>query len=145
MIDAIRAYLDAALYSDAPSLRALAAALDGLATAYNLAPEGDVTDTEADAPSTDAIAIGRLVSERFPTFGFYALANPLNPLQDTPLCGDAVDDTEEIASDLMEVVWLWENVGPDDAHWQFRWGYENHWGEHLRDLQRYLYAQLFRT
>ena len=53
--------------------------------------------------------------------------------------GDGISDVAEIGQDLMEVLWLLENVGADDAVWMYRWGYHHHWGGHLHNLRRYLH------
>lgn len=52
----------------------------------------------------------------------------------------AVGDLVEIAADLMEVLWLFDNASENDAIWQFRWGYRHHWGRHLHELRVYLHA-----
>ena len=57
--------------------------------------------------------------------------------------GDAIDDLCDIANDLSEVLWRWEHLGADDAHWYLRLMYM-HWGWHMRELQSFLHAHLVR-
>jgi hypothetical protein len=50
----------------------------------------------------------------------------------------AADDIADIARDLYETKWRWENNSPEDGLWYFTFSYDNHWAEHLRGFQRYL-------
>jgi len=56
---------------------------------------------------------------------------------------DAADDLEDIRSEMSETAWRWENIGPADAAWYFRFSYEHHWGRHLQGLRSYVHALLF--
>ena len=120
----------------------LAAQLDQLAQAYHDCPDGDVTDVDFDVPrrgnETHAI-----VRQRFPDFGLYAVADPLSPVDDEPLTASAIDDLGDIINDLFEAVDTYETLGPDDAHWIFRFSYQSHWGAHLRRLAVYLHFKQF--
>ena len=80
----------------------------------------------------------------FPSLGFYSVADPLAEPGEKcePLVGDAIDDLADIACDLQEVIWRWENTSREDAIWLFRFNYRTHWGEHARQLQVYLHALL---
>lgn len=55
--------------------------------------------------------------------------------------GDAVDDLADIAMDLAGVAWRFEHTSAADALWHYEHLYRIHWGEHLRDLQRFLHEQ----
>ena len=59
------------------------------------------------------------------------------------MLGDAIDDLGDIANELGETLWRWDHLGPDDAHRHFRQMFF-HWGSHLRELQSFLNAYLFR-
>lgn len=81
-------------------------------------------------------------SERFPRLGLYNVALPVVMAPEGRVhlgVGDAVDDVVDIAGDLSEVVWLFENVSVHDALWGFCRSYDTHWGEHLRCLQLFLH------
>lgn len=128
---------------DPPSDEQLARALDELVMAYHDAPEGFPADDDREPPREDVrVRLARL-GRRFPEYGFYALADPTEPLNEEGLVGDAIDDLADIAGDLEEVVWRHENLGPDDAHWHFKLGFRSHWGTHLRDLSGYLHARIW--
>lgn len=40
----------------------------------------------------------------------------------------------------MEVLWLFENADENDAIWDFRFGYQTHWGRHLHEMRVYLHS-----
>lgn len=115
-------------------------ALDRLALAVHLA---DYTSDEGEAPTKKYEEVREMVSPRFPDCGFYNVALDIstNIGEGELAVGDAIDDICDIAGDLEEVLWCWENTSIDDALWHFKESYGYHWGKHLRDLQLYLYAK----
>jgi hypothetical protein len=123
------------------NIRALELALDQLALAYHAA--NDVFENgHPDPIAQDYNQLRQLATTRFPKFGLYNVASKLTEqiTEAEMQVGDAMDDIADIARDLSEVVWCWEHNSEKDALWHFRFGYENHWGEHLRNLQKYLYT-----
>jgi hypothetical protein len=125
--------------SPPPTLLHLAKALDNLVLAYH-----ETSDIE---PESDTL--GERIKERplleragqaFPELGFYALVDPVGG-PDQP-CGmsDAIGNLAEIAVDLIEILWLFDHHSHNDAVWQFRWGYQFHWGRHLHEVRIYLHA-----
>jgi len=115
--------------------------LDCLAMAYYFSAV-PVTSEEKEAPAVDWQSIYRTVGSLFPNYGYYntTLDISINVGQTDIGTGDAIDDISDIAADMYEVRWLWDNASAESALWQFHWGYENHWGDHLRNLQLYLKA-----
>ncbi|HET9428290.1 MAG TPA: hypothetical protein VFO69_08020, partial [Allosphingosinicella sp.] len=77
---------------------------------------------------------------RFPEYGLYPVAEPMDQIDQELGMADAIDDLADLTLDMREVVWLADNVGLDDAHWAFRLHYF-HWGEHARRLATYLFAR----
>lgn len=145
-IAAARHFLRALRQGPPPSDTELAQALDELAVAYHQAPEGDPADDESDPPGAEyADYKERYASlrERFSGLGLYAVADPTEPVNEEPLVGDAIDDLADIEGDLQNVLWRFENLGPNDAHWHFRFLYQIHWGRHLRELSQYLHAKIW--
>ena len=120
---------------------ALIEILDRLAVAVHRSSPGDVTD-DRDAPRQDYKSMRALATERFPNYGLYGAGRLLETgKEDELLVGDAIDDITDIALDLHEAAWTWDNIGPEDGLWVFRFGFDSHWGQHLRELQAYLHLE----
>ena len=146
MLIAIHSFLDTALKAEPPSVEALARDLDRLALAYAETPPGDPSEDERTPPRLDYVTTRDVVRERFSDLGFYGVVfDPLRVPPEEPVIGDAVDDIADIIGDLSEVLWRYETLGIDDANWDFRFGYEIHWGRHLHELRFYLYVKRFRS
>ena len=116
--------------------RTLARLLDELAVAVHGSEDaGPWVPGGGEAPSFDYHEARGLASRCFPDFGYYQ-APSLELFEE--LAGDAIDDLADLYNDLTEVLWLWDHDGEATARWMFHWGFENHWGEHMRLLQWYL-------
>jgi hypothetical protein len=139
----VRKFLALVSEGPVPTDEELARTLDELALAYWLTPDGDVSEEEFDPPPFDHQESYKQLSQRFPEFGMYAVSDPTEAVNDEQMCGDAIDDLSDIRGDLMEVLWRYENVGPDEAHWYFKLLYWMHWGRHLRELSLYLHAKMW--
>lgn len=139
-VDAARNFLSVVWEGHAPTDAELAQALDRLVVAYHDTPDADVSESDLEAPRQDGASLYREVENRFPDYGVYALADPLEPIDQQIGAGDAIDDLADITLDMREVVWLAEHVGLDDAHWSFRLHFF-HWGQHARELSLYLHAR----
>ncbi len=137
--DTIREFLDLVENSSdsAPeNERALSFLLDQLGMATHAAkPTAPLTDSNA--PEREYKVLRERIVSRFPNYGLYREAG--TEPDDEFLVGDAIDDLTDIAIDLSEVEWLWDNAGETDAMWQFHFGFESHWGSHLRGLQWYVH------
>ena len=138
-----RRFLTLLQEEEPPSDKELARALDELALAYHSTPEGRPADEDATPPSKDYRGRYASLSMRFPDYGYYAVSDPTEPLNKENMVGDAIDDLADIASDLEEVVWRFDNVGAEEAHWYFKFLFEIHWGRHLRELSHYLHAKIW--
>lgn len=118
--------------------------LDRLALAYHFA-EAPFDGRHFPAPPrADDAALRPRIGQRFPGLGFYndVLDVAGKPGESEQGIGDAVDDLADIARDLQEVVTRWE-TSEEDALWHFRFGFQSHWGRHLRSLQLYLHERAF--
>jgi hypothetical protein len=133
-------FIDLVTKCENPSDDMLARRLDELALSYHDTPPGDPHDSDERPPDEDRIEHAD-ISARFPALGYYGRADP-KEVPGEALVGDAIDDIMDIANDLKEVLWRWDRLGPDDAHWYFRFLYQIHWGAHLRDLAYYLHSRL---
>jgi hypothetical protein len=126
-----------------PSDEELARLLDELVMAYHVAPEGAPAEDEIEPPASNPKAAYSALASRFPNLELYAVADSAEPINDSPMVGDAIEDLADIARDLDEVVWRSDNFGPDDAYWHFKLLYRIHWGCHVRELSSYLHAKLW--
>ncbi len=145
MLNTVRDYL--AFFDDdtSPQERSpdrLANILDQLLSAYHqsadVAPSSDILPPPRGHHET------RSRMERcFPDLGLYGWSAPEQlPGEDVMTC-DAIDDLADIYDELRGVVWLSENSGETDALWQFRFGFQSHWGRHLLNLRSYLHWYLY--
>jgi hypothetical protein len=139
-VQAARNFLRVVWEGTPPTDAELAEALDRLVVAYHDTPDADVSESDLEAPRQDGASLYREVANRFPDYGIYALADPLEPIDQQMSAGDAIDDLADITLDMREVVWLAEHVGLEDAHWSFRLHFF-HWGQHARELSLYLHAR----
>lgn len=111
--------------------------LDRLAAAIHTTPPGEVI-SDIDAPRIDYKEARALVIHRFPNFGYYHPARLLEHEGGTgTLVGDAIDDLADIYTDLKAAAWTWDEVSAEDGRWELHFGFEGHWGWHLRDVQSY--------
>lgn len=141
-IDAARQFLSVAWEGPAPTDAALTAALDRLIAAYHDTPDVDPSDDVTDAPQDSGPAHFKAVGARFPRYGLYPLADPVDEPTAAMGMGDAIDDLGDIILDMREVIWLADHASEDDALWLFRMQF-SHWGTHARDFVRYLHGRQF--
>lgn len=141
-VAAARQFLAVVWAGGRPTDAALTAVLDQLLAAYHHTPDAMPSDSDLEAPREGGSEFFKLVGSRFPDFGFYPVADPMEEPGGLTMTGDAVDDIGDITLDMREVVWLADHVGVDDAHWAFRLLFF-HWGTHARDLVRYLHGRQF--
>lgn len=124
---------------DRPTLTDLARALDRLVITYYEAPD---VEPDPDSPSPPIVDEGPLhdaASAAFPELGWYAISDPTEDTDQQLGLSIATSDLVEIASDLKDVIWLFDNVSESDAIWEFRFGYQTHWGRHLHEVRLYLH------
>jgi hypothetical protein len=142
-IELCRRFLRLVNEGDPPSDLELIRALDELALAYHDTPEGNPSGSRRKPTRSDYQQRWQSLGDRFPDLGYYAISDPKETVAEEGLVGDAIDDLADISIDLGEVIWRFENLGADDAHWHFRMLYEIHWGRHLRELAFYLHAKIW--
>ncbi len=140
---AINEYLVVLQRKPVDNLRALgqlARAMDRLVMCYHDTLDVGPDTTDSEAPQVDEAQLIEVATAAFPDLGWYALVDPEDGPDQQVGMSIAVGDLVEVAADLMEVLWLFDNASENDAIWQFRWGYQNHWGRHLLELRVYLHA-----
>jgi hypothetical protein len=114
--------------------------LDKLAFAQHFATCKFDEKDYAEAPEKTYEELRKLVTAKFPNYGSYNIAEDItkNIGDGKAIVGDAIDDIADIAGDLLETKWCWENNNSEDGLWHFKNNFESHWSQHLRELQIYL-------
>ena len=114
--------------------------LDKLALAQHFVTYKFDEKDYADAPDRACDELRKLVAPRFPNYGYYNIAEDVTQKigESKAIVGDAIDDIADIAGDLYETKWCWENNSTEDGLWHFKNNFESHWSYHLRGLQIYL-------
>jgi hypothetical protein len=123
------------------NIRRLVEVLDKLAFAYHHV-SFEFDENASDPPGHNHQIYSRyreMAGQKFPLLGDYSDVNPLELENPDIMMGDSLDDLADIACDLQDVLWCLENTTEEDALWHFQFGYESHWGRHMRYLQTYLY------
>jgi hypothetical protein len=141
MLKAIRSFLDTSLTAEPPSISGVVRSLDELALAYADTPNVAPSDDMREPPEHNYDSTYGVLRLRFPDLGYYTVVDPLQALEDPASVGDAIDDLADIAGELFEVLWRLETLGLEEAQWDFRFGYDTHWGTHLHSLRAYLHAK----
>ncbi len=142
MIKAIHNYLDLVTGEPLPPetrLAALACSLDALAHAFHDLPDASPGEADNEAEVLTTQEFEQAAAVRFPELGLYSWIDPLAEIGSPGLAGDAIDDIADLAQNLAEGAWLWENISPSEGAWHLRLLYF-HWGHHLMGLRGYLHA-----
>jgi hypothetical protein len=144
-IDALFSVLRSRELTEAERLAQLARALDELAHHYTAGAEMTADELAWPPPPTEVSYddLRSTVVVSFPSFGMYRNSTPDEDFEQESTVGDAVDDLADIVGELHEVAWRWQNTSERDAERHFRFGFESHWGRHLRDLQSYVHYRQF--
>ncbi len=110
---------------------------------------GDIPDAGSEYSKLlagDLMRWRKLIGEQFPGLGDYNLPAAVSEQAGASeiLIGNPVNDLADIAGEISECLRRWENIGENNALWYLRFGYQAHWGAHLRDLQTYLHDLPFK-
>lgn len=143
---AIEAYLsliDGQPKTGPTDLRKLALALDRLVGEYNLTEDLEPTDSEVEPPENSWTELYNRAAMSFPGLGYYPCADPTDEPEADSFVGDAIDDLADIARDLLDVIWYFDQGRIEDGIWQFRFDYQVHWGMHLHKLRVVLHSTKF--
>ena len=140
MYDETKQFLTELLESIPPVHDRLIEMLEALKLVGENTPQTDPSDWDGELPKDDFLTLYTKLGAKFPEYGYYPDTAPGDPNADKSSLGDAIDDLCDIARDLAEAIWLYENVSEAEAKWHFKFSYEIHWGEHLAKLLLYLKA-----
>lgn len=121
------------------NVQALEVALDMLAWIQHVV-EPSLEHEHPDAPPREYDKMREIIAQQFPSFGSYR--SPTNPHEQNgetaTVVGDAVHDLADIALELYEVAWRFQNSSEADALWSFTRSYKERWRTQLRILQWYM-------
>jgi hypothetical protein len=140
---AIEAYLsliDGQAKTDPADLKRLALALDRLVGEYNITEDLEPSDSVVEPPENSWPDLYKRAAATYPELGYYPCADPTEDPEAKSFVGDAIDDLADIARDLIDVLWYFDQDRIEDGIWQFRWGYQCHWGMHLHQLRVLLHS-----
>jgi hypothetical protein len=116
--------------------------LDNLALSTNYLNDIVFDETEyPDEPKLIYNEIREIINKKFPNHGYYNIPSKITEeIADAEIIvGDAIDDICDLYIDMKRIKWRFENTSQMDALWNFQFGYNSHWGWHLRDLQWYVF------
>jgi hypothetical protein len=125
----------------ASTLRDITMALDDLVRVYFDTPavEPDTIDG-LQAPRFNEGAFGQNAARFFQGGDVIWLIDPEGGPDQEAMCTFATSELAEIAADLTRVLWAFESGSEADAIWEFRFGYQAHWGDHLHRVRHYLHG-----
>lgn len=139
-IDGFLANFDRDPKDEIEGLRRLAVSLDNLVAVYFKTADVE-PDSEAEAPEKRYQGDYAAAAKAFPELGLYPWIDVGgDPGEEEAGVADAIDDLADIAGDLQDVLWHFKNATIADGIWEFRFGYQSHWGVHLHRLRAYLHS-----
>lgn len=105
----------------------------------------EITPGGLDAPRPDQVELRKRIAVRFPMLGLYNIPQTVTgeQMQSGMMMGDAIDDLLDITNEMLATQWHLQQAGPDDALWEFAFGYDHHWRHHMRCLLWYLEMRRF--
>ncbi|MFN7686232.1 MAG: DUF5063 domain-containing protein [Sphingobacteriales bacterium] len=69
---------------------------------------------------------------------YWHVFDPSEQVDINPVCGDIVDDLEDIYWDLKNAIMLYDKGSEEEvesALWDFKFLFDNHWGDHCMNAQ----------
>lgn len=115
-----------------PSLMALLMKL--YISATNL-PEAEPETMASSSDISETVTIR--ITEQIPTT-YWEIFDPY--ADEDPICGDLIDDLSDIAADLRDGMKEYEAGRFGNAIFVWKFGLNNHWGQHVVDALRALHA-----
>ena len=89
------------------------------------------------SPSNDADVMQAVFEEQIPTF-YWEVFNPFE--SDDPVCFNLAEDLSDIAADLQLGMREFEVGKTGNAIFEWKFGLNNHWGDHVVNALRALHA-----
>ncbi len=116
------------------------------------APENDDDDTAASGPDVSPdpddgnveewmAALRRLAALLGPVDYYREVFDPYEPSSAPEVTGSLADDLREIHRELRRGLRKWQRGETGEALWEWRFGFEYHWGEHLTGALRAIHVR----
>ncbi|MDY5730901.1 MAG: DUF5063 domain-containing protein [Eubacteriales bacterium] len=117
---------------------AVPALIEMLMTLYISAMSLPATESETNELSSDiSEAVSIRFSEQIPTM-YWEIFDPY--VDEEPVCGDLLDDLSDIAADLRDGMKEYEAGRFGNAIFEWKFGLNNHWGQHIVDALKALHS-----
>lgn len=117
---------------------AVPALIEMLMTLYISAMSLPATESETNELSSDiSEAVSIRFSEQIPTM-YWEIFDPY--VDEEPVCGDLLDDLSDIAADLRDGMKEYETGRFGNAIFEWKFGLNNHWGQHIVDALKALHS-----
>ena len=108
--------------------------------------ESDV-DFHTDVPKEQIRTILKFIGDRVPFSYYWTVLNPFEEVNEAKTgMGDLTDDLGDIYLDLKRALMQFDNESPaakENAIWQFKFDFNNHWQEHCIDAMQIIFHYLF--
>ncbi len=112
--------------------------IEMLMTLYISAMSLPATEPETNELSSDiSEAVSIRFSEQIPTM-YWEIFDPY--VDEEPVCGDLLDDLSDIAADLRDGMKEYETGRFGNAIFEWKFGLNNHWGQHIVDALKALHS-----
>lgn len=85
-------------------------------------------------------ALSALADHLGPRRFYREVFDPYSEPSESEVTGDLIDDFFDIHHDLSSGLAEWRRGNPVGALWEWRFGFETHWGEHITSAMRALFA-----
>lgn len=105
----------------------------------HLAPEDDAAPAEG-LTNDEAAALQRRLGQKFGDYDYYAVVFDPYDLASAPVTGSLADDVADIYRDLKDGFAELANRKIENALWQWKFGFDNHWGRHAAEAIYALYS-----
>jgi hypothetical protein len=100
--------------------------------------------TEDLFPSSAGSALHRSLSKQLGAFDVYrAIFDPYETASEAPVTGSLADDLADIYGDLRRGLERWEARDLEEATYEWRFGFEFHWGRHAASALNAIFALHF--
>jgi hypothetical protein len=99
----------------------------------------DESDHAESMSSEDAAALQRRLGKKLGNYDLYQVVYEPHDLDSSPVVGSLADDIADIYRDLQDGFAELRSGKPANANWQWKFGFDSHWGHHAAEAIYALY------